>query len=234
MLKAFTANSKTILSLDFNRDKTCSQICGYCYVENMERIYPSYSAKTLRNYNWALTDPEGFANQLNTEYWKLRNSKSEKWKRLNTLPVRIYGSGDYIPGHLKFLSKLTFKFFIISKTLTLKTMQSQVEQLFKLPNLTSIVFSFDSDNLSNYTNVKKYFNQDRCKFSYTSMPSEFSDVHTKKSFDIFFNIGNKKVDKEASATYKEQCPCDSGMLAHAESCSHCNKCWRSSFTKDKF
>jgi len=26
-LQAFTANSKTILSVDFDRNKTCSQIC---------------------------------------------------------------------------------------------------------------------------------------------------------------------------------------------------------------
>lgn len=231
MLKAFTSNSKTILSVDFNRNTTCPQICNYCYVENMERIYPAYSAKINNNYEWALNTPDNFAAQLNTEYWKLRQSKAKAWKRLNTLPVRIYGSGDYIPIHYEFLSKLTFKFFIISKSLTLKTMLVHINKLMDLPNLTSIVLSFDKQNIKNYNNVKNFYKNDRFKFAYTGMPEEFEEIKKLYNFDIFFNIGRKKVDLLKSTNFKEQCPCDSGILAHNESCSFCNKCWRSSVTR---
>ena len=229
-LKAFTANSKTILSVDFNRDKTCSQICSYCYVENMERIYPAYSNKINSNYEWALKDANSFASQLNTEYWKLRNSKAKNWKRLHKLPVRIYGSGDYIPTHYNFLSQLTFKFFIISKTLTLKTMKFQVDQLHAVKNLASIVYSFDKDNLKNYKYIHaSYFGKDRCKLAFTGMPDDFKLLLEQGyKFDIFFNISGKQIELQKSRNFKEQCPCDSGVLAHAESCSHCNKCWRSS------
>jgi hypothetical protein len=198
----------------------------------MERIYKAYSTKIDKNYNWALSNPAEFAAQLNNEYWKLRNSKAKTWKRLNKLPVRIYGSGDYIPGHYNFLKDLNFKFFIISKTLTLKTMAFQIQALLELTNLTTIVLSFDADNIQNYDNVKHLFNTDRIKFAYTGMPDEFNTIKAQYSFNIFFNIGNKNVDKQKSRNHKEQCPCDSGLLAHNESCSYCNKCWRSSISKN--
>ena len=95
-VQAFTNNSKTVLSIDFDRAKTCNQICDYCYVGNLERIYPAYWDKMKRNSNWATTKPETFAKQLNKEYEKLRNSKAKQYTRLDKLPVRMYGSGDYV------------------------------------------------------------------------------------------------------------------------------------------
>jgi len=208
---------------------TCPQICSYCYVENMERIYKAYSAKIEQNYQIALNKPDAFAAQLNSEYKKLRNSKSKKWKRLPKLPVRLYGSGDYIPGHYKFLSNLDFKFYIISKSLTTSLMESQLEKVLKLNNLTSIVLSFDKDNIKNYAYAKKYFNSDKIKFAYTGLPYEFEKLTDK--FNIFFNISDKNIDKVYTRKFKEQCPCDSGIIKAQEACSICNKCWRSSLTK---
>jgi hypothetical protein len=234
MLKAFTANSKTILSVDFNRDKTCPQICKYCYVDNMERIYPAYSKKISKNYEWALNDPIGFASQLNKEYRKLRNSKATTWQRLDKLPIRIYGSGDYIPSHYNFLKHLDFKFFIISKTLTMSTMSYHLKLLLGLNNLTSIVLSIDEQNLKNYKTIKSFYKKDRFKIAYTGHADSFKErTETGEKYDIFFNISSKKIEIEKSKNIKEQCPCDSKALAHAKSCSFCNKCWRSEATKSK-
>lgn len=94
-MQVFTKNSKTVLSIDFDRISTCPQICSYCYVGNMERIYPTYKAKIERNANLAKENPGNFAEQLNNEYGQLRKSKSKNYLNLNKLPVRVYGSGDY-------------------------------------------------------------------------------------------------------------------------------------------
>ena len=99
-LQVFTKNSKTILSVDFNREQTCYQICEYCYVTNLERIYNTYADKIKRNDNLAKDNPKTFAQQLNTEYTKIRRSSSKQYVRVENLPVRIYGSGDFIPEHL--------------------------------------------------------------------------------------------------------------------------------------
>lgn len=232
-MQAFTSNSKTILSIDFDRFKTCSSICSYCYVGNMERIYPAYKQKIERNENWAKTKPDDFANQLNKEYKKLRQSKSKKYDRLDKLPVRVYGSGDYHPIHHEWMKRIEFKFYIISKTLTLRHMQKELNKLLKLKNLTKVILSFDKDNLKNYKDCEKLYKTDKIGFSYTGMADEFNIVKTSGyAFDIFFNISDKKIEKEKSRLIKEQCPCDSGLLAHAESCSKCNKCWRSSVTSN--
>lgn len=225
-----TANSKTVVSVDFDRIKTCPQICSYCYVGNMERIYPAYATKIQSNYSLALNSPDDFAKQLNKEYWKLRTSKAKTWKSLKKLPVRIYGSGDFIPIHFKFLSKLTFKFYIISKALTNKSMKPLLDDLLLLPNLTSIVLSFDGDNKDNFSNVSSYKNKDKIRFAYTGLPQEYKQIDFK-NYDIFFNISDKKINKIAAREFKSQCPCDSGVLAHKEACTVCNKCWRSSITK---
>ena len=99
--QAFTMNSKTLLSVDFARFKTCPQICDYCYVGNLERIYPAYASKLKTNDKWSKDNPTTFGLQLNAEYEKKRKSKAKNYKRLDKLPVRIYGSGDFIPEHLK-------------------------------------------------------------------------------------------------------------------------------------
>ena len=107
--QAFTMNSKTLLSVDSDRFKTCPQICDYCYVGNLERIYPAYKSKLTRNTDWAKKDAAGFAAALNNEYRKYRKSSSVKFERLDKLPARIYGSGDFVPEHLEFMKLLDFK-----------------------------------------------------------------------------------------------------------------------------
>jgi len=230
-MQAFTQNSKTILSIDFDRFATCPTICDYCYVGNMERIYPAYKEKIERNVNWAKDKPDNFAKQLNTEYRKLRKSKAKTFRRLDKLPVRVYGAGDYHPIHYEWMKKVEFKFYIISKTLTLPHMHDELRKLLKLKNLTKVCLSFDAANLKNYKDNKKFSRRDKINFAYTGMADEFNEVVKKYNFDIFFNTSDKKVEKEKSRLIKEQCPCDSGALAHAGSCSMCNKCWRSSITK---
>ncbi len=104
-LQSFTGNQKTILSIDFDRGSTCMQTCDYCYVNNMERIYPSYLSKITRNSEKTKT-PEGrkeFADSLNSEYTKARNSKSKQFEHLDRIPVRVYGSGDFVPEHYETL-----------------------------------------------------------------------------------------------------------------------------------
>ncbi len=116
-LRTLTTNSKTIISLDFDRFKTCDQICDYCYVGNLEKIYKAYKPKIERNAVEATDNVEQFSTQVNNEYEWLRKSKAKAYHRLDKLPVRIYGSGDFKPTHLKFLRKLNFKYYINNKIL---------------------------------------------------------------------------------------------------------------------
>lgn len=228
-MEAFTQNSKTILSIDFDRESTCGQICPYCYVNNMIRIYPSYGEKIKRNAKWAKENGKDFAETLNKEYRKLENSRSKSVKRLKKLPVRIYGAGDFIPEHSWFLIELDFKFYIISKNLTRPDTKFYIERLLTLENLTAICLSFDNNNIENYAGVSGYLNKDRIKFSYTGTADDF--IAKRKQgylFNIFFNIKKTKEEKEKSQKLSEACPCDSGKIKHAESCSYCNKCWNSS------
>lgn len=227
--RILTRNSKTIVSVDFDRFKTCPQICSYCYVANTERIYKAYSAKLKTNYELALNDPEGFAEQLNSEYAKLKTSKSKANALINKLPVRIYGSGDYIPGHYNFMKNLNFKFYIISKSLTLTTMERQIEDLLKLENLTSIVLSIDSDNKANYGKIANYKGKDRFKIAFTGTNEQYEErIANGEIYDIFFLISDKKVDREYAKKFKSQCPCDTRLIAHEAACTKCSKCWRSS------
>ena len=64
---------------------------------------------------------------------------------------------------------------------------------------------------------------------YASKRKALKDAGLKST--IFFNISKKKADRLKSQEHKEQCPCDTGLLAAAKACSFCNKCWRSSTTK---
>lgn len=57
--------------------------------------------------------------------------------------------------------KVEFKFYIISKTLTLKHMESELNKLLNLNNLTKIILSFDNDNLTNYESCKHLFKKIR-------------------------------------------------------------------------
>ena len=122
---AFTENTKTILSVDFDRQSTCLQFCDYCYVDTMERIYPTYLNKITKNSMIAKNNPQKITESLNLEYKKYRSSRSKKYRRLEKLPVRIYGSGDYLPIHLKVLKQLKFKFFIISKNVIRKNRSTE-------------------------------------------------------------------------------------------------------------
>jgi len=233
VFKAFTQNSKTLLSVDFDRFTTCSVICDYCYVGQMEKIYPAYKGKTERNDRWARSDHKDFAQTLNAEYGKACKSKSKPMERLSKLPVRIYGAGDYIPVHYKFMKNLGFKFYIISKSLTEPNLITHIDKLTQLDNLTTICLSFDNDNLQNHEALKHRFKTDKIKFTYTGYADDFNQLKNRYNFDIFFNISSKKVEQAKSRLIKEQCPCDSGALAHAKSCSKCSKCWRSTITKGK-
>jgi hypothetical protein len=228
-LKIFTNNRKTILSLDFERERTCPTICSYCYVKQTETLYPAYSRKIVANYELAMKNPDAFATELNLEYKKAKRSKSKTYSQLHKLPVRIYGSGDYIPQHLKFISKLDFKYYIISKSLTMSTMSYHRKQLLMLPKLTKLVLSFDADNLTNYTNVKNLFGKDRIGFSFTGTTNEFVAAKQKGyKFTIFFNTEKNKKSILNARKHKEQCPCDTKLIPSAGACTKCNKCWRSS------
>ncbi len=231
-LECFTGNQKTILSIDFDRNSTCLQTCSYCYVNNMERIYPAYLQKIQRNTKRVKDDANDFAKRLNDEYKKARSSKSKQFERLDKVPVRVYGSGDFIPEHLDFLKELKFPFFIISKNLTTNNLKQYIPELLKIPNLTNLQLSFDDANMNNYSHVKHYFNQDRIKFCYTGLPDEF-DVQKKASheFNVFFNISHKHAEQTKAGTHKERCPVDVGELALQKACTFCNRCWRSSVTK---
>ena len=229
----FTENSKTILSIDFDRFTTCPQICDYCYVGTTERLYPAYAVKIRKNDNWSKDNPTTFAQQLNYEYRKLRQSKSKKYDRLDRMPVRIYGSGDFIPEHLNWLPLLDFKFYIISKSLTRLQSLSYINTLLELRNLTKIILSLDDQNIENFNLIKHLKGKDRIGIAYTGYADNYSTHVEAGNIDatIFFNISDKKVEKAKSRLIKEQCPCDSGVLKHAKSCSFCNKCWRSTLTK---
>lgn len=233
--ETFTHNSKTILSLDFNRQATCGQICDYCYVETTERIRPAYAVKIKKNSTWAKENPETLATQLNLEYRKHRNSKAKVYKRLPYLPVRIYGAGDFIPEHLRMFKKYDFKFYLISKKLTKANYFIYVEELLTIPNLTKIILSFDNQNIFNYQAAKQlYFGRNKIGFAFTGLADDFVALKDQGlKFNIFFNIKKTNVEKLKSQAIKEACPCDSGKQALAESCSRCNKCWRSSVTKGK-
>lgn len=219
------------MSIDFNRFKTCPQICSYCYVDVIEKIRPAYKEKLDENTTLVNENPKNFGNLLNIEYKKLRNSKNKDYERLDKLPVRVYGSGDYVPIHFEWMEIVEFKFYIISKSLTLKHFRQEIDKLLKLNNLTNIVLSFDNENINNYENVKDLTETDRITFAYTGVADDFNKIKDNYKFSIFFNISNKNIEKQKSKYIKQQCPCDSGLLESKRSCTYCNKCWRSSVTK---
>ena len=232
--KAFTTNTKTILSVDFDRFKTCPQICDYCYVGNIERFYPAYASKLMRNTKWAIDDPKDFAKNLNQEYAKARKSKSKVTHKLDKLPARIYGSGDFIPEHLAFMTELDFKFYIISKSLTSLELLGYIPVLTSIPNLTKIILSLDNQNLGNWHNIKEYYKLDKFGISYTGTVDDFNIVKAQGiQTTIFFNTGRKQVDRQRARKFREQCPCDTGLIKSEKACATCNKCWRSSVTKPK-
>ncbi len=230
---AFTKNSKTILSVDFDRRGSCKQMCTYCYVDNMENIYPAYLDKIKKNNSWAKDNPDNFARQLDKEYLAARKSKSKSFERLSKMPVRIYGSGDYIPEHFDFLSKVAFKFYLISKNLTFAGSEAELNRLRQLSNCTRIVLSFDNENIKNYELVKHLYGQDGIQFAFTGTSDDWilqTEFNSRK-FGIFFNIGKKKTDVQFSRETKEACPALAGRIPHDNACSKCNMCWKSSKTR---
>lgn len=202
----------------------------------MENIYPAYLDKITRTEKFAREKPAKFAAKLNDEYTRIRKSKAKKFKGIEKLPVRIYGSGDYIKEHYHFLKKLNFNFYIISKSLTQPSFSKELEKVHALPNCTNILLSFDTQNLSNYNYCKEYLNTDGYRFAFTGTADDFliERDFNERHFDIFFNIGDKKVDAEASKAIKQRCPTDSKHLKHNKACAVCNKCWRSSKTKGHY
>jgi len=214
-LTAFTNNSKTILSIDVDK-RTCGQLCTYCYCDNMIRIYKSYGEKIIRNGNAARENGKNFAKQLNLEYRKLTTSKNRQLYQ--KMPIRVYGCGDFIKEHLVFLSKLEFKYYIISKNLTIDN--ENRERLLKLDNLVMLLLSYDEQNLEYYTNIKHV----KIKTSYTGEADVFASRQDFK-FDIFFNIFKRKIEKAKAAKYSAACPCDSGKLDRTRVCSTCRNCF---------
>jgi len=195
----------------------------------MENIYPKWKEKIYRNALKAKETPKQFADKLNLEYNYLINSKQKKLRRLSKIPIRIYGSGDYISEHFDFLTNLRFPHFIISKNLTTKKYINEIEKLDKYDkNLTSIVLSYYINNIDNYiikNNLK--IQNTRIKLSFTGNSEEYYKVINKGfKFDIFFNTLRTKQGIEQSRKIKEQCPCDSKLIEHNESCTYCNKCWK--------
>ncbi len=200
----------------------------------MERIYPAYADKVKRNNDRAKEEPETLANRLNFEYGKLRNSKAKSFTKLDKLPVRLYGSGDFIPEHLEVLKKLDFKFFMISKSLTSPKLYPYIDKLLALPNLTTLRLSFDNSNMDNYAALEKHFGQDRIGFAFTGLPDGFqAQKDDGYAFDVFFNIAGTKAEKIKAREHKESCPVDTGALALQAACTTCNRCWKSSTTKGK-
>lgn len=201
----------------------------------MENIYPAYLGKIQRNNSWAKDNSDNFARQLNTEYKKARKSKAKDMIGLANMPVRIYGSGDYIREHYDFLSKLTFKFYIISKSLTIADMQDELNKLQQLDNCTRIVLSFDNQNIKNYDAVKHLYKTDGIQFAFTGDKDDWTvQEWNNRQFGIYFNTGRKKVDKEFSKAVSKSCPDLADKIPHDKACSICNKCWRSSKTKGQF
>lgn len=201
----------------------------------MERIYPAYLDKIQKNNSWSLDNPTTFARQLDNEYAKARRSKSKQLQRLDKMPVRIYGSGDYIKEHFAFLSQVSFKFYIISKSLTFKGFEKDIEKLLALDNCTNILLSFDNQNIKNYENVKHLKKRDGIRFAFTGDREDWT-IQTdpelnNRSFNIFFNIGKKKADREFNRLTKQACPALAKKIPHDKACSVCNRCWRSSKTK---
>lgn len=232
--QAFTKNSKTILSVDFDRRNTCPQFCDYCYVDQMENIYPAYLGKIQKNNSWAKDNSDNFTRQLNSEYRKARKSKAKDMQGLADMPVRIYGSGDYIKEHYAFLSQVNFKYYIISKSLTLPDFAEELEKVRNLDNCTRIVLSFDNQNIKNYDALKHLYKTDGIQFAFTGDKDDWTvQQFNNRKFGIFFNIGRKKEDKEFSKKTTKSCPALAGKIPHKKACSVCNKCWNSSKTKSK-
>ena len=232
--ECFTENQKTILSIDFDRPGTCIQICDYCYVENMERIYPAYLAKIKRNSDFMKTKQGqiDFAERLNKEYEKARKSKSKTLERLDRIPVRVYGSGDFIVEHFEVLKRLNFKFFVISKNVTTTNLRPYIDRLLALKNLTTLCLSFDNQNMRTYKDVKHYFKQNKIRFMFTGLPDSFQSwKNLGLQFDVFFNIKKTKEEKDKAKNFKERCPADVGEMKLQKACTYCNKCWRSTVTK---
>jgi len=192
----------------------------------MERIYPAYLAKVQKNTDLVKDNPKTLGQLLNAEYLKALNSKSKKYTNLRKLPVRIFGSGDYIPEMFEMFKTFDFKFFIISKTLTEPQMRPELEKILALRNCSSVVLSFDTHNSKNWHLNTDLWKKPKIKFSFTGthLDMEMQKL-ANKTYTIFFNTGNKKVDKQASKAFKERCPADTGEMKLQEACTKCHKCW---------
>ena len=165
-----------------------------------------------------------FADKLNSEYEKCLKSKAKKYEKLDAdFPIRIYGSGDFIPEHLIWLEKLNFKFFIISKNLTRPEYKQYIDKVLKLKNITVLNMSFDAQNIGNYEDI----DNSKIKYTFTGTPQEFIDVKDTKHFDTFFNI-NKRIKKEneIASKFTESCPADVKKIPLRLACTVCNKCWK--------
>lgn len=220
----FTENQKTILSVDFDRDSTCRQKCPYCYVENMENIYPTYLAKVERNSEKS-ENYEKFADKLNKEYEKIKKSRAKKYKRMEKVPVRIYGSGDFVPSHYEWLKLLDFRFFMFSKNLCFEDYVEYIPKLLKIDNLTMLNLSFDKYRLDKYSNIEEYKDQSKIRINFTGTPDEFEEHKDEYHFDVFFNIDKrKKKGREKASEFEETCPAECGKLDLQKACTYCNKC----------
>lgn len=199
--------------MDFAK-ATCEQRCSYCYVDTLVNIRKAYGVKISKNYISMKLDPLKLAQEANKEYKKLKTNIS----------VRAYGAGDYKPTHYTFFENLDFSTYLISKNLTKQKYQTDLLNLLALPNISSIVLSFDEQNINNYTYCTQYRNHPKIKFCYTGLPTEYSNIRKSYKFDIFFNTKKSRAARTQANMYSESCPCGTGQLQNTGACSICKRC----------
>jgi len=210
-----TKNSKTGWSLDFDRKSTCEHNCRYCYVTQMEKIYPAYYDKVVRNGK--------MAKWQNGKMIKMLNEELEK-KKLKT-PLRVYGGGDFQPEHMEIFRHIATTCYIISKNLTLKKNLEFLKELISIKNVTRILLSYDTQTLHRNRPI---IESDKIKYCFTGEVEQYKEyVENKFNFDIYFNVRKTKAAKAIAAFISIACPCDAGCIKHDLACLQCRRCWES-------
>ena len=214
-----TKNSKTGWSLDFDRRSTCEHNCTYCYVTQMEKIYPAYYAKVVRNGKMAKWQNGKMIKMLNEEVIK---------KQLKA-PLRIYGGGDFQPEHMEIFRNIAVPCYIISKNLTLEKNFEFLKELILIKNVTKIILSYDVQTLHrNRPNIES----DKIKYCFTGTVEQYKEyVENKLNFNIYFNTKKTKAAKALAALIPVACPCDAGCIKHDLACLQCKRCWETETCK---
>lgn len=210
-------NSKTGLSLDFDRASTCEHNCSYCYVKGVELRSPNYRKKVIENGKMAKWQNEKMVKELNEEL----TGKHEKGKLL--APLRIYGGGDFQPEHMVIFEKIAFPCYIISKNLTKEKNFKYINQLTNINNVTKIILSYDVETLHRERPTIK---SNKILYCFTGEVEQHKQfVENKYTFDIYFNIRKTAKAKNLAAKIPTACPCDAGCIGHALACLGCKRCW---------